>query len=62
MDRYRLPLTRWWPDPSRLRIAVPDWLHPHAFDLVVRSEKARLEGATHNQALDHARQRLTRGQ
>ncbi|MEC4020699.1 hypothetical protein [Streptomyces sp. H27-D2] len=18
MDRYRLPLTRWWPDPSRL--------------------------------------------
>ena len=62
MDRYRLPLTRWWPDPSRLRITVPDRLHPLAFDLVVRSEKARLDGATQDQALDHARQTLTRGQ
>lgn len=62
MDRYRLPLTRWWPDPSRLRIAVPGWLHPLGFDLIVRSEKARLDGATHNEALDHARQSLTRGQ
>ncbi|THA32291.1 hypothetical protein E6R18_13820 [Streptomyces sp. A1277] len=62
MDRYRLPLTRWWPDPTRLRIAVPPWLHPLAFDLLVRSERARLEGATPHQALDHARQTLTRGQ
>ncbi|MFD3485781.1 hypothetical protein [Streptomyces sp. NPDC058665] len=62
MDRYRLPLTRWWPDPSRLRVIVPSWLHPLAFDLVVRSEMARLEGATQNRALAHALQTLTHGQ
>ncbi|MFC8075532.1 hypothetical protein ACFUN8_08315 [Streptomyces sp. NPDC057307] len=62
MDRYRLPLTRWWPDPSRLRVAVPHWLHPLAFDLVVRSEKARLGGATQDRALAHARQTLAHGQ
>ncbi|MER5625861.1 hypothetical protein ABT061_32975 [Streptosporangium sp. NPDC002544] len=54
LDRYRLPLTRWWPDPSYLRITVPSWLHAVAFDLVVRSEQARLDGATHHDALTHA--------
>ncbi|MFD4909081.1 hypothetical protein [Kitasatospora purpeofusca] len=57
-DRYRLPLTRWWPDPSHLRIVIPAWLHPVAFDLVVRSEQARLNGATNHGALIHAGQLL----
>ncbi|MGW7446653.1 hypothetical protein [Kitasatospora sp. NPDC054795] len=54
LDRYRLPLARWWPDPGRLRLPVPAWLHPVAHDLVVRSEQARLDGATDTQALEHA--------
>ncbi|UWM52283.1 hypothetical protein N0X72_26530 [Streptomyces carpaticus] len=62
LDRYRLPLTRWWPDAARLRITVPPWLHPLAFDLVVESEGARLDGADHHQSLHQARQTLARGQ
>ncbi|WP_441246960.1 hypothetical protein [Kitasatospora sp. McL0602] len=58
LDRYRLPLARWWPDPSHLRIVISAWLHPVAFDLVVRSEQARLDGATNHGALIHARQIL----
>ncbi|WP_051811743.1 hypothetical protein [Kitasatospora sp. MBT63] len=58
LDRYRLPLARWWPDPSHLRIVIPAWLHPVAFDLVVRSEQARLNGATNCGALIHASQIL----
>lgn len=58
LDRYRLPLTRWWPDPSHLRIVIPAWLHPVAFDLVIRSEQARLNGATNHGALIQARQLL----
>ncbi|RLU82595.1 hypothetical protein CTZ27_29690 [Streptomyces griseocarneus] len=54
LDRYRLPLQRWWPDASHLRIAVPDWLYPIAHRLVVRSEQARLTGADHHSALTHA--------
>ncbi|MFI6154219.1 hypothetical protein ACIBCA_16215 [Kitasatospora sp. NPDC051170] len=61
LDRYRLPLMRWWPDPSQLRLLVPAWLHPVAFDLVVRSEQARLDGATSHGALIHARQILIPG-
>ncbi|MFF4411392.1 hypothetical protein ACFYY8_02625 [Streptosporangium sp. NPDC001559] len=56
LDRYRLPLTRWWPDTSQLRVPVPDWLHGIAFDLMLHSEQARLEGASHHDALVHARQ------
>ncbi|MGV9601305.1 hypothetical protein ACWDR1_32060 [Streptosporangium sandarakinum] len=56
LDRYRLPLPRWWPDVSRLRVAVPTWLHQVAFDLMLRSEQARLDGASHHDALTHARQ------
>jgi hypothetical protein len=62
LDRYRLPLRRWWPDLTRLRIPVPDWLPPAAFTLVVYSEQAALDGATHQQALDTARRSLTRPQ
>ncbi|MEU3464617.1 hypothetical protein ABZ721_32290 [Streptomyces sp. NPDC006733] len=62
LDRYRLPLQRWWPDTTRLRIPVPDWLPSAAFALVVRSEQAALDGATHHHALTGARQSLTPGQ
>ncbi|MFJ9522784.1 hypothetical protein ACIRPK_31620 [Kitasatospora sp. NPDC101801] len=62
LDRYRLPLTRWWPDPSHLRIVIPAWLHPVAFDLVIRSEQARLNGATNRGALIHASQILNPAQ
>ncbi|MEU4296662.1 hypothetical protein [Kitasatospora aureofaciens] len=56
LDRYRLPLTRWWPDPSHLRLVPPAWLHAVAHALVVRSEQARFDGASNHGALIHARQ------
>ncbi|MET9339296.1 hypothetical protein [Nonomuraea sp. NPDC003804] len=62
LDRYRLPLQRWWPDPSHLRISIPSWLHAVAFDVMLASEQARLDGATHDDALAHARDTLTCGQ
>ncbi|MGV9963279.1 hypothetical protein ACWDU3_05070 [Streptomyces olivaceus] len=62
LDRYRLPHTRWWPDLTRLRITVPDWLQPAAFALIVRSEQAALDGATDACALAAARRSLTPGQ
>ncbi|MFM9632869.1 hypothetical protein [Streptomyces galilaeus] len=62
LDRYRLPLQRWWPDLTRLRVPVPDWLPEAAFALFVRSEQAALDGATHHHALTTARQSLARGQ
>ncbi len=55
LDRYRLPLPRWWPDTSLLRVQVPAWLHGVAFDLMLHSEQARLDGASHHDALTHAR-------
>ncbi|MFD9687358.1 hypothetical protein ACFWXO_16560 [Kitasatospora sp. NPDC059088] len=54
LDRYRLPLERWWPDPARLRRPVPAWAPPLAHDLLVHSEQARLDGATNHQALRQA--------
>ncbi|MFG1949283.1 HD domain-containing protein [Nonomuraea sp. NPDC048826] len=51
LDRYRLPLTRWWPDPARLRVSVPAWMHDVAVDLMLASEQARLDGATHHEAI-----------
>ncbi|MFE7757921.1 hypothetical protein [Streptomyces sp. NPDC057429] len=62
LDRYRLPLQQWWPDLTRLRTPVPAWLPPAAFALVVRSEQAALDGATHHDALTTARQSLAHGQ
>jgi len=56
LDRYRLPLRRWWPDLTRLRVQIPTWLPPLSHDLVVASERARLDGASHQEALDQALQ------
>ncbi|TLS46192.1 hypothetical protein FE633_11085 [Streptomyces montanus] len=54
LDRYRLPLERWWPAPVRLRVELPSWLGPFAHSLVVHSERARLDGAGHRDALSQA--------
>ncbi|WP_051713141.1 hypothetical protein [Spirillospora albida] len=54
LDRYRLPLARWWPDLSRLTVQVPTWMPPLAHRLVVLTEEARLDGATPETALTHA--------
>ncbi|SEM67860.1 hypothetical protein [Streptacidiphilus jiangxiensis] len=54
LDRYRLPLERWWSDPARLTRPVPNWAPPLAHDLVVHSEQARLDGATDEHALRQA--------
>lgn len=54
LDRFRLPLARWWPDPARLRLTPAAWLAPFAHQLVLRSERALLDGATHHQALTHS--------
>jgi len=54
LDRFRLPLARWWPDLTRLRIAPATWMAPLAHQLVIRSERALLDGATHHQALAHS--------
>lgn len=59
LDRYRLPLARWWPDLPRLRLQVPAWAPLLAHDLVVGSEQAVLDGATDAQALEHALQAVT---
>ncbi|WP_307620417.1 hypothetical protein [Streptomyces sp. V3I7] len=60
LDRYRLPRDRWWPDTTRLRIRVPAWLPQVAFDLVTASEQHRLDGASPDDALAHARLTLYR--
>ncbi|WP_255306213.1 hypothetical protein [Streptomyces sp. Wb2n-11] len=60
LDRYRLPLERWWPNLTHLRMAVPDWLPPLAHGLVVHSEQARFHGAGHRDALTDALTALTR--
>ncbi|MFD9686921.1 hypothetical protein [Kitasatospora sp. NPDC059088] len=56
LDRYRLPLARWWPDLNRLQLQVPAWAPVLAHDLVVGSEHAHLDGATDTQALERALQ------
>ncbi|MFJ6380091.1 hypothetical protein ACIQI7_08835 [Kitasatospora sp. NPDC092039] len=62
LDRYRLPALRWWPDPARVRTPLPKAAHALAFRLVLDSEHARLDGASHSDALHHALDRPTREQ
>ncbi|KAB7835595.1 hypothetical protein FRZ00_27215 [Streptomyces mobaraensis] len=59
LDRYRLPTSRWWPNTTHLRVVIPTWLPPLAHRLVVHSERARLDGACHHDALTHALTTLT---
>src|SRR4051812_34545956 len=45
LDRYRLPTLEWWPRYEYLRMIPPMWLRRVAFDLVVETESACLNGA-----------------
>jgi hypothetical protein len=45
LDRYRLPTLDWWPRYEYLRVIPPMWLRRTAFDLVVETESACLDGA-----------------
>ncbi|MGW6195392.1 hypothetical protein ACWF0M_04505 [Kribbella sp. NPDC055110] len=42
LDRYRLPKLKWWPDPSRMRLQPPSWMHQFAWRLVVETEAGAL--------------------
>jgi hypothetical protein len=44
LDRYRLPKLSWWPDAAYIRVDAFDRFRAAAFDLVVRSETAHLDG------------------
>lgn len=44
LDRYRLPKVKWWIDESFLSLRPEESMKSFAFDLVVGSEQARLNG------------------
>ncbi len=44
LDRYRLPKVKWWIDDSYLSIKPSDSIKWFAFNLVINSEQARLDG------------------
>jgi hypothetical protein len=44
LDRYRLPKLSWWPDAAHVRAGSFERFRAAAFDLVVRSENAQLDG------------------
>lgn len=46
LDRYRLPKVKWWIDDDYLSIKPSESLKAAAFNLVVESESARLNGTT----------------
>lgn len=62
LDRYRLPTPEWWPRYEYLRVIPPMWLRRTAFDLVVETESACLDGADSGGAVLTAlrRQKLLR--
>lgn len=51
LDRYRLPKLKWWPRHEHLRLIPPPWLHRYAFDLVVTTERNRLQGMSSERAI-----------
>lgn len=51
LDRYRLPKIKWWPNPDFLRLIPPPWLHRYAFDLMLATERHRLEGTSSERAV-----------
>jgi len=54
LDRYRLPKLKWWPNPSHLRIALPAHLQSFAYELVLETERAHLDGLSSAAAVEHA--------
>jgi hypothetical protein len=51
LDRYRLPKLKWWPNHDYLRIIPPPWLHRYAFDLMLTTERHRLDGLSSERAV-----------
>lgn len=54
LDRYRLPKLGWWPDARHVREPAFEQLRAVAFDLVVVSETAHLDGASSAEAVLYA--------
>ena len=44
LDRYRLPKLKWWPDARHLRVPLPPHLQRFAYELVLETERAHVEG------------------
>jgi hypothetical protein len=54
LDRYRLPKLSWWPDAKHVRVEAFDRFRATAFDLVVLSETAHLDGRESAEAVAEA--------
>lgn len=54
LDRYRLPKLTWWPDARYVREPAFDQMRSLAFDLVLVSERAYLDGASGTAAVRYA--------
>lgn len=54
LDRYRLPKLSWWPDAAHVRLDSFERFRATAFDLVVRSESAHLDGLGSAEAVEVA--------
>ncbi|MEW2271706.1 hypothetical protein GTY41_11440 [Streptomyces sp. SID685] len=54
LDRYRLPKLTWWPDARYVREPAFDQMRALAFDLVLVSERAYLDGASGTAAVRYA--------
>jgi len=44
LDRYRLPKLKWWPDDRHLRVPLPTPVQRFAYELVLETERAHVEG------------------
>jgi hypothetical protein len=44
LDRYRLPKLKWWPDARHLRVPLPARYQRFAYELVLETERAHLDG------------------
>jgi hypothetical protein len=44
LDRYRLPKLKWWPDARHLRVTLSGHLQRFAYELVLETERAHLDG------------------
>jgi hypothetical protein len=54
LDRYRLPKLNWWPDAAHVRVSAFGRFRATAFDLVLRSENAHLDGRGSAEAVHEA--------
>lgn len=54
LDRYRLPKLKWWPDARYLRVPLPAQFQRFAFELVLETERAHLDGRSSAAAIMQA--------